>query len=283
MASSPPPQSRLGLGLDEAVGRGDNVAIPNSPARREPPALLLYPSAAREPTSPILESLPAVASDSGVEVSEVEEGPAPSDDDVVVPESTDSETPTARSPPRTTLRRAVSHESIVSLGGLDIHTLRSRPSQLTLGQLGSAQAVLADITAQPTISRSGGRGSSILRDNLAAVAMPKQVAKDTAPRRPWIWRPWKAAAGSEIAAGGEEVAAPAVDAEVSAPLDIPVPAATAAATDAPKDAVKEDLKPTTFKVESVRAPGINQPGAIPGFGEFMAQARRRSGRVAEGE
>src|SRR5690606_20058746 len=71
-------------------------------------------------------------------------------------EATDADTPTENrslSPPP--LKRSISHESIVSLGGLDIHTLHSRPSQLMMGQLG-ARAVITDVTAQPTISKASG-------------------------------------------------------------------------------------------------------------------------------
>ncbi|CAK7218048.1 hypothetical protein SEUCBS140593_003411 [Sporothrix eucalyptigena] len=71
------------------------------------------------------------------------------------------------------LHRAVSHESIISLrGGLDIHTLKARPSQLTLRPLGTAMADtgLSSITARPVISRAGPdtlKSNSMLRDSLS--------------------------------------------------------------------------------------------------------------------
>ncbi|CAK7212654.1 hypothetical protein SBRCBS47491_001540 [Sporothrix bragantina] len=71
------------------------------------------------------------------------------------------------------LHRTVSHESIISLqGGLDIHTLKTRPSQLTLRPLGTAMADtgLSSITARPVISRAGPdslKSNSMLRDSLS--------------------------------------------------------------------------------------------------------------------
>lgn len=45
--------------------------------------------------------------------------------------------------PTRTLRRAASHESLISVSGMDIHTLQSRPSQLLNGRLLSYAAVSA--------------------------------------------------------------------------------------------------------------------------------------------
>ncbi|CAK7234475.1 hypothetical protein SCUCBS95973_008949 [Sporothrix curviconia] len=78
------------------------------------------------------------------------------------------------------LHRAVSHESIISLqGGLDIHTLKARPSQLTLRPLGTSMADtgLSSITARPVISRAGPdtlKSNSMLRDSLSlGLAAPR--------------------------------------------------------------------------------------------------------------
>jgi hypothetical protein len=78
------------------------------------------------------------------------------------------------------LRRVVSHESIMSLSnGLDIHTLKARPSQLSLKPLGltAAGTNISAVTAQPTLtsgSAEGKRGSVILRDSIAhALPIPK--------------------------------------------------------------------------------------------------------------
>ncbi|CAN8106578.1 unnamed protein product [Discula destructiva] len=75
------------------------------------------------------------------------------------------------------LRRATSQESIMSLaGGLDIHTLQGRPSQLAFKTLGAARAdtQVTTMIARPTIARgptNGKRGSVTLRDNLHLLSM----------------------------------------------------------------------------------------------------------------
>ncbi|CAK7272468.1 hypothetical protein SEPCBS119000_005141 [Sporothrix epigloea] len=83
------------------------------------------------------------------------------------------------------LHRSVSHESIISLqGGLDIHTLKARPSQLTLRPLGTAMADtgLSSITARPFISKAGSdtlRSNSILRDRLSLGAPASRPLRST--------------------------------------------------------------------------------------------------------
>lgn len=77
--------------------------------------------------------------------------------------------------PRPRIRRAASQESIVSLtGGLDIHTLHGRPSQLALQPLGAASAntKVQAVIARPIMARGstdGKRGSIVLRDNLLSL------------------------------------------------------------------------------------------------------------------
>lgn len=210
--------------------------------------------------------------------------------EVEVSEATDTDTPTENESlaPRP-LKRSVSHESIMSLGGLDIHTLHSRPSQLTMGQLG-AQAVITDVTAQPTISRAGGTGSSVLSSLAAMPRGPGPTPAGTAGKGGKWWKPWKAdKVPAQTSESAEADGTPEEDTEEgSAPRDI---AGDPGSKDAggSKDAVRPKgpvvpKDPVESVAGSVRAPGINQPGAIPGFGEFMAQARRRvpSGGIGGG-
>ncbi|KAL7817956.1 hypothetical protein V8C44DRAFT_319718 [Trichoderma aethiopicum] len=161
---------------------------------------------------------------------------------------TDTPTPAPR------LRRVPSHESIMSLsGGLDIHTLQIRPSQMTLRPLGGADAVLSDATAQPTLSTNySKRSDAVLRDNFAGL-LPKRSSTPTSDMSAssqasrtagglgkWVgWRPW----------GGESQSLP-------------------------KAAEKERKIPQ-------RAPGINQPGAIPGFQQYWASQQRKGRTTAE--
>ncbi|KAG0652977.1 hypothetical protein D0Z07_0110 [Hyphodiscus hymeniophilus] len=82
------------------------------------------------------------------------------------------------------LRRSTSHESILSIGGLDIHTLKSRPSQLTITGGGamlrrpprpgnaismmSIDALTSSsmVTARPELSRQGHNSTMHLRSSM---------------------------------------------------------------------------------------------------------------------
>ncbi|KAI0423719.1 hypothetical protein F5Y09DRAFT_188155 [Xylaria sp. FL1042] len=163
------------------------------------------------------------------------------------------------------LRRALSHESIVSLsGGLDIHTLKSRPSQLTIRQLGSASSVTGSsiITARPLLSvDSAKRSSTLLRDSFESspVGSVRSRHSDASsqlrlpqhePSRlgKWVgWRPW----------GGSSTG-----------------------TGAGVDGSQRSVAAQTFKEKETtknlsRPPGINQPGSVPGFSEFLAAAAKK--------
>lgn len=159
--------------------------------------------------------------------------------------------------PARPLRRALSHESVISLtGGLDIHTLRSRPSQLRLRHITHATSITASSTvvASPMLSRESAKRSSVLlRDtyasspvgSLRAVSGPAP-ASQAGPSKlsAWAgWRPWKAVS-----------------------------------TDSPSRPRERQSK------DHSRTPGINQPGSIPGFDEYMAAHQRRDqGKVLPGE
>lgn len=163
------------------------------------------------------------------------------------------------------LRRVASHESIMSLsGGLDIHTLTSRPSQMTLRPLGGADAVVTGVTAQPILSRTyAKRSDAALRDHFAGYHTPRlssspasqtlstnssQTSHNTSGSGigKWVgWRPWGGASG---------------------PVTSNVPTVKL-----PEKESEPDVR---------RAPGINQPGPIPGFQKYWA-AQRRKGAPAK--
>lgn len=81
-----------------------------------------------------------------------------------------------------TLRRSTSHESILSVSGIDIHTLKSQPSQLTITRRGlqprtrlsSPSSMLSNdtltsssmVTARPTLSRQGHNSTAYLRSSM---------------------------------------------------------------------------------------------------------------------
>jgi len=83
---------------------------------------------------------------------------------------------------QSSLRRSTSHESILSISGIDIHTLKSRPSQLTItnhgllprSRVGTPTSLFSldtltspsMITAHPTLSRHGQNSSAYLRSSI---------------------------------------------------------------------------------------------------------------------
>ncbi|KAK0386432.1 hypothetical protein NLU13_6269 [Sarocladium strictum] len=168
--------------------------------------------------------------------------------------------------PRPRLRRAVSHESIMSLsGGLDIHTLKVRPSQMTLRPLGVSEAVITGITARPTLARgSTKRSDAALRDNFFGLPTPRaasgsQARLDSSPANSsggtWRWGNWRPWGGGGMSRG-------------SSP--IPMARSTRAATSSPKSVEHDSAKDLMF-----RSPGINQAGSIPGFQAYWASQKRK--------
>lgn len=165
------------------------------------------------------------------------------------------------------LRRSASHESILSISGLDIHTLKSRPSQLmisgnqtflrdfTMSRDSSPMAPKLSIdhmtgssfvTARPTLSRHDRDSTSILRSSISSRG-------STTSRPPssnngfgklvgdWVWNKW----GVSPAKSDTQ------------PKDIPTPRVTNRAVSMPAS--------EQFKTLMGRSPGINQPGPIQGF------------------
>ncbi|TQV92284.1 hypothetical protein V2A60_006974 [Cordyceps javanica] len=162
--------------------------------------------------------------------------------------------------PRPHLRRTASHESIMSLsGGLDIHTLQTRPSQMTLRPLGGADAVVTGVVAQPTLSRSSNKRSDVaLRDNFAGLRTPRTVSSPTTSSqrksRGWTaWRPWGSSGGN-------------AEANTSSPC----PTVNVVPPQEPITPLKKEKERDVD-----RSPGINQPGSIPGFQEYWASQKRK--------
>ncbi|KAK5659113.1 hypothetical protein OQA88_1203 [Cercophora sp. LCS_1] len=193
------------------------------------------------------------------------------------------------------LRRVVSHESIMSLSnGLDIHTLKTRPSQLTLKPLGltAAGTNVSAVTARPTIARGdaeGKRGSALLRDNLAAgLAIPKTrqggrtvsgpvggSRTRSSSRQPTntltrivSWRPWGGTTTANPSPDTSPVASPTLSATTETHVTSSLSSPTASVSG--KSSYGSLTTMATF-----RTPGINQPGTIPGFNEYWATHQRR--------
>ncbi|KAK0744686.1 hypothetical protein B0T21DRAFT_91372 [Apiosordaria backusii] len=194
------------------------------------------------------------------------------------------------------LRRVTSQESIMSLSnGMDIHTLKVRPSQLALQPLGlsAAGTNLSDVIASPTLtsgSTDGKRGSVFLRDNLAnqlpisksrppagrTVSTPTRVRRQdtqairrtpSALGRLVSWRPW----GGNTTPSSPEPRTPATPPNlITTSTTIPafglaVSSPTVSVSSVPKSPEGSFSSSGTF-----RAPGINQKGVIPGFNEYWS-------------
>ncbi|KAK2616201.1 hypothetical protein QQS21_000833 [Conoideocrella luteorostrata] len=173
--------------------------------------------------------------------------------------------------PRRRLQRVSSQESIMSLtGGLDIHTLKSRPSQLSLRPLGGADAVVVTgVIARPTLSRPlAKRSDAALRENFAGFQTPRSVSNPASARLSSSpapsqsasatlgklvgWRPW----GGGLSAGTNS----------TSPNQ---PADTVSRHEKDKERDKDKDK------DLHRVPGINQPGAIPGFQQYWSSQKRK--------
>lgn len=174
---------------------------------------------------------------------------------------------------RPRIHRVVSHESIMSLtGGLDIHTLKARPSQMTLRPLGGAEAVVTvtGVTAQPTLSRGSTKRSAVaLRDSFAGLPQSRAVSNPThrATRSPSPNIPTpQASSGSKLGklVGWMPWGGSSPNSAQATPTSTPTPT--------PKASEKETQDK---ELDYGRAPGINQPGAIPGFQKYWAGQKRR--------
>lgn len=221
-----------------------------------------------------------------------------------------------KSSPRPRMRRAASQESIVSLtGGLEIHTLQARPSQLSLKPLGVASMAAPQasiMVARPTIARGstdGKRGSIVLRDNLMSLPNLRGVAATpTAQQRQAgglgrlvsrLWSPKEANVTTiESLDGDTSTASPS---ERGTPSVSPSPTTqspgssimetnttTITTTAHHEEGLNIDTPtkkhsappPPSILFSPPRTFGINQPGAIPGFSAFWA-AHQRNGPVAQ--
>lgn len=162
------------------------------------------------------------------------------------------------------LRRATSHESILSVSGADIHTLKSRPSQL-LGPYGgrglTTQAVISDTNAQVArpvaMSRPAATGRTLLSGMAADQRQP------TAPATPigkkvggWIFGRW-GATPAPSSADSSPATAKKVD-KPNKPPDKPGSISSASDKAAPP-------AQSTPKKPILRAPGVNQTGPLLGF------------------
>lgn len=204
--------------------------------------------------------------------------------------------------PRPRLHRAASQESIMSLsGGLDIHTLQGRPSQLALRPLGAvtADTGLSAVTARPTIARAGvegKRGSVVLRDNLLNIpsllisnppvseaSEPQSRSSSGGLSRLVSWKIWgnnstnntdQPDSGTSTPTPSEETRSLSPDGLSSneSPGSSIAEISQSGSNEIPAKKKKTQPKEIAF---SPRNFGINQPGAIPGFQAYLAMHQKR--------
>jgi hypothetical protein len=173
------------------------------------------------------------------------------------------------------LRRSTSHESILSISGIDIHTLKSRPSQLTITASGrglrprpslsqfnpiisltSTEPVLSSsmTIARPTLSRNGQNSTSYLRSSMGMAERPVSRSSNSSAESQgmakkasgWVWNRWGVTPTATAAAS----------------LDVAV-------TKAPQAPKPRSSTPTPIvdplKAFMGRTPGVNQMGPISGL------------------
>jgi hypothetical protein len=101
--------------------------------------------------------------------------------------------------PAPRLRRSASHESLLSISGMDIHTLQSRPSQLLLGrnnitlQPRSNNPVVGttNVIASTTLLASSPRAPSIMSTSTSTSDSSKQCTPTLTSRLGgWVWGRW---------------------------------------------------------------------------------------------
>jgi hypothetical protein len=164
------------------------------------------------------------------------------------------------SPPRDIprLRRAASHESIISVHGADIHTLQSRPSQLLVGRRmfsagspATSQPVLSGTSATAAISTSRSPTTNDSHSYLSTLAAnqrgrPAPLSKKSSMGQlgSWVMGRW-----------GYSPALP--------PQPVTATTAETASISSAGSGAKASPGPPRF---IMRPPGINQKGPIFGFG-----------------
>lgn len=199
----------------------------------------------------------------------LDDGLTPSSDSSPIAESlaTDTEPEHWASSLQPRLRRSASHESILSISGLDIHTLKSRPSQLTIrggsallrpgSRLCTPTTIVSidssTVTPSATISRQAQDSTAFLR----SMRVNSNDSRSISPSNPnegiktklggWVFGRWGITP--------QKTSGDLRQSFLSANPQSRPPQKRAVSTPV-VDPLKEVMD---------RAPGINQKGPIPGF------------------
>lgn len=148
------------------------------------------------------------------------------------------------------LRRAASHESLLSVSGMDIHTYQTRPKHKLLTQGGVSSGTVVSSAqahaARPTITHSESNGHSLLRGVAADQRLSSSAPKQTITRKAsgWIFGRWGATPMPAVAESSNST--------------------KSASIKSGSDRAKEEPH-VAPKMPKLRAPGINQTGPIFGF------------------
>jgi hypothetical protein len=185
---------------------------------------------------------------------------------------------------RPSLRRATSHESLISVSGMDIHTLQSRPSQLlysstprfsTPGGAGSAGPELTPwtATAHGTLSRKPGESSDLNRSLLySSIANQKRGPRKSDGPQPasptmgitrkvggWVFGKWGATPAPAPAPAPPETSRPPSSHSQQ------TQSSQGTATGSTADSTKKKDKAAERPQPKLRPSGVNQNGPIWGF------------------
>lgn len=171
---------------------------------------------------------------------------------------------------RPALRRAVSHESLISISGMDIHTLQSRPSQLLLSASPSFATPRGADSLNPELTPWTATATARMsRRDLDSSAYNRSLLYSSTPRAPSIGQRIPSAGGLGKKVGGWVLgkwgATPAPNSASSSPRpDSSKSAETQSSTDTVKKGVGGKKKEVKKEVR-LRPPGVNQNGPIWGF------------------
>ncbi|KAJ5038155.1 uncharacterized protein L3040_007024 [Drepanopeziza brunnea f. sp. 'multigermtubi'] len=192
--------------------------------------------------------------------------------------STDHEEEHWTSSLRPRLRPSASHDSILSVSGIDIHTLKSRPSQITIrggsallrppSRLGTPTVIVSSesstVIPRATLSRQTQDSTAYLRSMRASGDGPRSISPSNSNERTktklggWVFGRWgitpqKSAGGAGRSSSASPQSSPQQKQQqqqraVSTPVVDPL------------------------KAFAGRAPGINQKGPILGFAKKIERA-----------
>ncbi|KAK5702726.1 hypothetical protein LTR97_003672 [Elasticomyces elasticus] len=175
---------------------------------------------------------------------------------------------------RPPLRRAASHESMISVSGMDIHTIKSRPSQLLGGHSSrplATRAALSSAHTQATgTTATLSRPSDSSRNVLSGMATEQRRLASKSSSQGfgskvggWVFGRWGAAPAPTTSTAPVAASAALKSSVTPNPLSR---TSTASGDPAPFD---PEATPKKLKI---RPPGINQSGPIMGFGPELKVA-----------